>query len=110
MQSKRRVEQDKVVTLLGSNLSGPTIAVADICAKNKVPQIASFATNTMVTQTEDGKVRPWSFRLCFTDPYQGRIIANYAVNTLNLKKCCHSLRCDQRLFNRYHSGNRKELC
>ncbi len=82
---KKAIEQDGVVALLGSNLSGPTIAVADIAAKNKVPQIASFATNTMVTQTEDGKVRPWSFRLCFTDPYQGRILANYAVNTLGIK-------------------------
>ncbi|MCE5209523.1 MAG: ABC transporter substrate-binding protein [Chloroflexi bacterium] len=82
---KKAIEQDKIVALLGSNLSGPTIAVADIAANNKVPQIASFATNTMVTQTEDGKVRPWSFRLCFTDPYQGRILANYAVNTLGIK-------------------------
>jgi branched-chain amino acid transport system substrate-binding protein len=83
---KKAIEQDGISVLLGSNLSGPTIAVADIAAKNKVPQIASFATNTMVTQTEDGKVRPWSFRLCFTDPYQGRILANYAVNTLGIKE------------------------
>jgi len=85
---KKAVEQDKVSLMLGSNLSGPTIAVADICAANKVPQIASFATNTMVTRTEDGIVRPWSFRLCFTDPYQGRIIAGYAVNTLGIKNAC----------------------
>lgn len=85
---KKAVEQDGVVAMLGSNLSGPTIAVADICANAKVPQIASYATNTMVTRTEDGKVRDWSFRLCFTDPYQGRIIANYAVNTLGITNAC----------------------
>lgn len=85
---KKGVEQDGVCAMLGSNLSGPTIAVADICATNKVSQIASFATNTMVTKAEDGTTRPWSFRLCFTDPYQGRIIANYAVNTLGIKNAC----------------------
>lgn len=85
---KKGIEQDGVIAMLGSNMSGPTIAVADICAQNQVPQIASFATNTMVTQTEDGKVRPWSFRLCFTDPYQGRIIANYAVKTLGITNAC----------------------
>ena len=85
---KKGVEQDGVSILLGSTLSGPTIAVADICATNKVPQIASFATNVNVTKTEDGQVRPWSFRLCFTDPYQGRIIANYAVKTLGITNAC----------------------
>ena len=85
---KKAVEQDGVVAMLGSNMSGPTIAVADICANAKVPQIASYATNTLVTQTEDGKVRDWSFRLCFTDPYQGNIIAGYAVNTLGITNAC----------------------
>jgi ABC-type branched-chain amino acid transport systems, periplasmic component len=85
---KKAVEQDDVCMMLGSNLSGPTIAVADICAKNKVPQIASFATNALVTADKDGNVRPWSFRLCFTDPYQGRIIANYAYKKLNITKAC----------------------
>lgn len=82
---KKAVEQDKVKVMLGSNLSGPTIAVAPICAQNKVPQIASFATNKRVTLDDNGKVLPWSFRLCFTDPYQGEIIANYSIKKMNKK-------------------------
>lgn len=85
---KKAVEQDGVCALLGSNSSGPTIAVADVCAANQVPQIATFATNILVTQDEAGKTRDWSFRLCFTDPYQGKIIANYAYNTLNITNAC----------------------
>lgn len=86
--AKKAVEQDGVCALLGSNMSGPTIAVADVCANNKVPQIATFATNILVTQTEEGALRDWSFRLCFTDPYQGKIIANYAYNTLDVSSAC----------------------
>lgn len=85
---KKAVQQDKVCVMLGSNMSGPTIAVADVCAKAKVPQVATFATNTLVTQDENGKLRDWSFRICFTDPYQGKIIANYAYNTLNVTDAC----------------------
>lgn len=83
--AKKAVEQDRVKVLLGSNLSGPTIAVGPICAQAKVPQIASFATNPKVTLDDNGKVKPWSFRLCFTDPYQGTIIADYAINKLGKK-------------------------
>lgn len=81
--AKKAVEQDKVLVLLGSNLSGPTIAAAPICERAKVPQIATFATNPKVTIDDKGNVRPWSFRLCFTDSYQGTIIADYAVNKLD---------------------------
>ena len=83
---KKGIEQDNMLVMAGSNLSGPTIAVGSICAKNQVPQIASFATNINVTEEEDGSVKPWSFRLCFTDPYQGTIVADYAYTKLNLSK------------------------
>ena len=83
---KKAIEQDKVSVMLGSNLSGPTIAVGPICAENKVPQVASFATNLRVTSDDNNVTKPWSFRLCFTDPYQGQIIGNYAIGKLNLKK------------------------
>lgn len=83
---KKAIEQDKVSVMLGSNLSGPTIAAGPICAENKVPQVASFATNLRVTSDENNQTLPYSFRLCFTDPYQGKIISNYAIEKLNLKK------------------------
>jgi branched-chain amino acid transport system substrate-binding protein len=79
---KKAVQQDKVVAMLGSNLSGPTIAVGPICASAKIPQVASFATNPKVTRDDSGNVKPWSFRLCFTDPYQGMLIADYAYEKL----------------------------
>jgi branched-chain amino acid transport system substrate-binding protein len=85
---KKGIEQDKMSVMLGSNLSGPTIAAGPICAQNKVPQVASFATNLKVTSDDSGNTLPWSFRLCFTDPYQGKIISHYAIEKLNLKKAC----------------------
>lgn len=83
---KKAIQQDKVVAMLGSNLSGPTIAVGPICESGKTPQIASFATNPDVTIDDKGNVKPWSFRLCFTDSYQGKLIADYAMDKLGKKK------------------------
>ena len=48
--------------------------------------LRSPPTNINVTEEEDGSVKPWSFRLCFTDPYQGTIVADYAYTKLNLSK------------------------
>jgi branched-chain amino acid transport system substrate-binding protein len=35
---------------------------------------------------EEGKVRPYNFRICFLDPYQGRMMAYFAAKDLSLGK------------------------
>lgn len=69
---RRMIEQDKVHVIIGANTSGINIATAPIVNRAGVSQIATVATNPLVTVDESGKVRPYSFRICFTDPYQER--------------------------------------
>lgn len=83
---RRMIEQDKVVAIVGANSSGVNIAVAPLVNKAGIPQIGTVSTNPRVTVDENGKVRPYSFRICFTDPYQGKVLAYYAAKKLNLKK------------------------
>ncbi|MGB9868011.1 MAG: ABC transporter substrate-binding protein [Bacillota bacterium] len=83
---KKLIEQDKVVAILGSNYSGINIACAPIVEAAKVPQIGSFSTNPKVTVDEKGNVRPYSFRLCFIDPYQGKVIADYLYSKVGKKR------------------------
>ena len=83
---RRMIAQDKVVAIIGANASGANIATAPIVNKAGVPQIGTVSTNPLVTVDEKGKVRPFSFRICFTDPYQGKLLANLAVKKLNKKK------------------------
>ena len=82
---KKLIEQDKVVAILGSNYSGINLACAPIVEAAKVPQIATFATNPKVTVDEKGNPRPYSFRLCFIDPYQGKVLADYMYKKLGKK-------------------------
>jgi len=83
---RRMIESDKVVAIIGANSSGINIATAPIVDKGKVPQISTVGTNPLVTVDNKGKVRPYSFRICFTDPYQGALAADLAMTTLKKDK------------------------
>ncbi|MBN2875008.1 MAG: ABC transporter substrate-binding protein [Spirochaetales bacterium] len=82
---RRLTSQDKVVAILGPNASGNAIPIAPILEAAKVPDIATVATNPKVTVL-DGKVKPYNFRVCFIDPYQGAVAAGYAYEVLGARK------------------------
>jgi len=83
---RRMIESDKVVAIVGANSSGINIATAPIVNKGKVPQISTVGTNPLVTVDNKGNVRPYSFRICFTDPYQGALAADLAMTDLKKNK------------------------
>lgn len=78
-----------ITAVLGSVMTGATIALADATYELNVPQITASATATGVTLIEpedpDSEVRTNVFRACFIDPYQGEKMADYAVNVLSAK-------------------------
>lgn len=73
---------DKVVAILGPATSGNTKSAAPIAGQNKVPLISGSATADDVTVDSNGKVREYLFRTCFSDSFQGLIMANFAFNDL----------------------------
>ncbi|HET9553094.1 MAG TPA: ABC transporter substrate-binding protein [Anaeromyxobacteraceae bacterium] len=81
----RLVQQDKVVVLLGEIASSRSLAIAPIADANKVPQITPTSTNPRVTKDGD-KTRPYVFRVCFIDPFQGTVMAKFAKENLKLSK------------------------
>ncbi len=84
---RRMIYDDKVVAVGGSNYSGIQLAIAPIADKEKIPVVASSATNPAVTVVpETGEVRPYMFRVMYTDPYQGTVIADYLIKKRGAKK------------------------
>lgn len=81
---KRLTGQDKVIGIVGPNASGQAIPISSVLEEMKVPDIATVATNPKVTNV-DGKVKPYNFRVCFIDPYQGAAAAGYAFDVLGAK-------------------------
>jgi len=62
-----------VSAIIGSYGSGVSIAAGQIFADAKVPAVGASCTNPQVTQGND-----YYFRVCFLDPFQGTVMANYA--------------------------------
>lgn len=74
------VEKEKVAAIIGSWGSSLSMAAGDVI-REKVPTVGASCTNPLVTQDND-----WYFRVCFIDPFQGKVMANYAYNNLGAKK------------------------
>jgi len=81
----RLIVNDKVLVLLGEVASSRSLAIAPIADQNKVPQISPTSTNPRVTKDGD-KTRPYVFRVCFIDPFQGTVMAKFARENLKLSK------------------------
>ena len=84
--ARRLVEQDKVTAVIGPSGSGLCIAAAPVFNRGQVSHLGTLPTNPLVTMDEKGNVRPYNFRICFLDPYQGKMIAVFAAKDLGRKK------------------------
>lgn len=69
----RLIEKDKVSVLVGSYGSSLSMAAGNIVKDNKVPAVGTSCTNPQVTANND-----YYFRACFIDPFQGKVMAEYA--------------------------------
>ena len=74
-----------VSIVLGSYGSGVSIAAADVFADAGVPAIGVTCTNPQVTADCEQY-----FRICFLDPFQGTVLANYAWESGCKKAYCLS--------------------
>ena len=83
---QKLVAQDKVVAVIGPNLSSAVIASTAVNTGAKVLVISPMGTNPNVTVGKDGKTKDFMFRACFIDPFQGTVMASFAKNTLGAKK------------------------
>ncbi|MCM0649388.1 ABC transporter substrate-binding protein [Clostridium swellfunianum] len=78
---QRLVDKDKVTAVIGSWGSGYSMAAGPIIKDAKIPTVGTSCTNPLVTKGND-----YYFRVCFIDPFQGTVMANYAFSKLNAKK------------------------
>ncbi len=67
--------------VLGSYGSGVSIAASDVFEKAGIPVLGVTCTNPQVTAGNKHY-----FRICFLDPFQGTVLANFASETFGAKK------------------------
>jgi len=76
---QRLIDQDRVHLILGSWGSSMSIAGGEVL-RDRIPAIGLSCTNPLVTLGND-----WYFRVCFIDPFQGTVMANYAYSDLRAR-------------------------
>jgi branched-chain amino acid transport system substrate-binding protein len=75
------ITQDKVLAIIGPQSSKQAIPAGEVCDSNRTVMISPWSTNPKTTLN-----RPWVFRACFLDPFQGPVLANFATKELKAKK------------------------
>lgn len=75
------ITRDRVKAIIGEVASSRSLAAAPICQDNKVPMVSPGSTNPAVTQKGD-----YIFRVCYIDPFQGDVLAKFALISLGLKR------------------------
>ncbi|HRY13040.1 MAG TPA: ABC transporter substrate-binding protein [Syntrophomonadaceae bacterium] len=77
---------EKIVAQIGPLTSGNVAGSTPIMTENKIPLIAPAATAANVTVDEKtGVTRDYIFRVCFIDPFQGTLMAQFAADNLKVK-------------------------
>lgn len=69
-----KMVEDGVVAIIGDVTSTPSIAVAQASTKDNMPLVSASAT-----AADFIKYGPNAFRACITDPFQGRVMADFAA-------------------------------
>jgi branched-chain amino acid transport system substrate-binding protein len=72
---RKMISRDRIVALLGEVASSRSLEAAPIAQQNKIPMISPASTNPKVTEVGD-----YIFRVCFIDPFQGTVLAKFAMS------------------------------
>ncbi len=76
----RLIFKNKVSAILGAVASGNTMSGGPIAEKAHVPMVTPASTNPLVT-----KGMKYISRVCFIDPFQGKVAAKYVYNNLHAR-------------------------
>ncbi len=79
------VDQDGVKFVIGEVCSKATIPISEIGTEKKVVVISGTSTAEAVTVDANGNTKPYTFRACFIDAFQGLVGAKFATEKLGAK-------------------------
>ena len=85
--AQKLITQQNVVAIIGPNASRYAIPASEIAESSKVVLITPWSTNPKTTlDARTGAPKKYVFRSCFIDPFQGRVVAKFALDTMKAKK------------------------
>ena len=77
----KMITEDEVLFVVGPQSSKQAIPAGEVANNDKTPMISPWSTNPDTT-----KDRPFVFRGCFLDPFQGPVLANFIKEEFGFSK------------------------
>ena len=77
----KMITEDEVLVIVGPQASSQAIPAGGVANNYKTPMISPWSTNPDTT-----KDRPYVFRGCFLDPFQGPVLANFIKEEFGFTK------------------------
>ncbi len=85
--AQKLITQQNVAAIIGPNASRYAIPAAEVAESSKVVLISPWSTNPKTTVVEKtGESKKYVFRAAFIDPFQGRVVAKFALDSLKATK------------------------
>ena len=75
------ITEDSVLGIVGPQSSSQAVPAGEVANNYATPMISPWSTNPNTTLD-----RPYVFRGCFLDPFQGPVVADFATEELGAKK------------------------
>jgi len=79
--STKLITEEEVLGIIGPQSSSQAVPAGEVANNYATPMISPWSTNPNTTMN-----RPYVFRGCFLDPFQGPVAANFASDELGAKK------------------------
>ncbi len=77
----KMITEDEVLVIVGPQSSKQAVPAGDVANNYKTPMITPWSTNPDATMN-----RPYVFRGCFLDPFQGPVLANFITEEFKFTK------------------------
>jgi branched-chain amino acid transport system substrate-binding protein len=77
----KMITEDEVLVIVGPQSSKQAVPAGDVANNYKTPMISPWSTNPATTED-----RPYVFRACFLDPFQGPVVANFVKEEFGFTK------------------------
>ncbi len=85
--AQKLITQQSVVAIIGPNASRYAIPASEIAESSKVVLISPWSTNPKTTlDAKTSAPKKYVFRAAFIDPFQGRVVAKFALDNLKTTK------------------------
>jgi branched-chain amino acid transport system substrate-binding protein len=77
----KMITQDEVLIIIGPQASKQAVPAGQVANDNQTPMISPWSTNPNTTLN-----RPWVFRACFLDDFQGPAVAGFVTDEFGFTK------------------------